>query len=100
MLVLTRKAGQKIIIGQDIEIVVLEARGDTVKIGIQAPKSVSVLREELYQEIRRANQQAPQQLPVAPEALQEITRQFAGKPSPIVIKRSAPKPLSRKPGQE
>ena len=58
MLVLTRKTGQKLIIGDDIEITVLETRGDSVKIGIKAPRNVSVFREEIYEEIRKANQQA------------------------------------------
>lgn len=58
MLVLTRKKGQKLIINDDIEIIILESRGDTVKIGIKAPKNVSVYREELYDEIKKANLQS------------------------------------------
>ncbi len=58
MLVLTRKTGQKLIIANSIEITVLETRGDSVKIGINAPKSVPVYREEIYEEIKKANQQA------------------------------------------
>jgi len=58
MLVLTRKKGQKLIINDDIEVTILETRGDTVKIGIKAPKSVSIFREELYEEIKKANEQA------------------------------------------
>lgn len=58
MLVLTRKTGQKLIIADQIEITILETRGDSVKIGIQAPKNVSIYREEIYEEIRKANQQA------------------------------------------
>ena len=55
MLVLTRKTGQKLIIDDDIEVVVLETRGETVKIGINAPKAVQVFREELYTEIKNSN---------------------------------------------
>ncbi len=58
MLVLTRKTGQKLIIADSIEVTILETRGDSVKIGIQAPKEVSVYREEIYEEIKKANQQA------------------------------------------
>ncbi len=58
MLVLTRKKGQKLIINDNIEVTVLETRGDTVKIGIQAPKNVSIFREEIYEEIKKANLQA------------------------------------------
>lgn len=58
MLVLTRKKGQKLIINDDIEITILESRGDTVKVGIKAPKNVSIFREEIYEEIKKANAQA------------------------------------------
>lgn len=55
MLVLSRKIGEKIIIGDDIEIVVIDSNQSTVKLGINAPKSVSVYREELYKEIKATN---------------------------------------------
>jgi len=58
VLVLTRKAGQKLVIDNNIQVVVLEVRGDTVKIGVDAPKTVSIYREELYNEIKQSNQQA------------------------------------------
>lgn len=51
MLTLTRKAGQKIRIGNDIEIVVREIRGRQVRLGISAPNGMPVYREELYQQI-------------------------------------------------
>jgi carbon storage regulator len=62
MLVLTRKTGQKLIIANDIEIVILETKGESVKIGINAPKHISIYREEIYEEIRKANLQATQQV--------------------------------------
>lgn len=58
MLVLTRRANQSIIIGHDIVVTVLEVRGDQVRIGIKAPREVSVHREEVYAEIQRENRQA------------------------------------------
>ena len=58
MLVLTRKKGQKLIINDDIEVTILETRGDNVKIGIKAPKNVSIFREEIYEEIKKANKQS------------------------------------------
>lgn len=58
MLVLTRKIGQKIIIDDSIEISVIEVRGDAVKIGINAPKNVSVYRQELYEDIKASNKSA------------------------------------------
>lgn len=58
MLVLTRRRGQSILIGDDIKIVVLEVTGDQIRIGIEAPRSVSVHREEVYEEIMAANKAA------------------------------------------
>ena len=51
MLVLARKVGERILIGHDIEICLVEIRGDKVRIGIEAPKTVSVHREEVYRTI-------------------------------------------------
>jgi carbon storage regulator len=58
MLVLTRKSGQKLIIDNNIVVTILETRGEAVKIGIDAPKTVSIYREEVYEEIIKANRQA------------------------------------------
>lgn len=58
MLILTRRVGENVIVGDDIVISVIEVRGDAVRIGIQAPRSVSVHREEVYRELQRANEQA------------------------------------------
>lgn len=58
MLVLTRRANESIMIGDDIVITVLDVRGDQIRIGIRAPRSVAVHREEVYAELQRANQDA------------------------------------------
>ncbi len=58
MLVLTRKPDQSIMIGNDIEITVLEVRGEQVRIGIRAPRSVSVHRKEVFEQIRLENEKA------------------------------------------
>ncbi len=58
MLVLTRRANQSIMIGDDIVITVLEVRPDQVRIGIEAPKSIAVHREEVYRELEAANREA------------------------------------------
>jgi carbon storage regulator len=52
MLVLTRKANQSIMIGDDIEVSILAVMGEKVRIGIQAPRDVAVFREEVYLEIQ------------------------------------------------
>ncbi len=61
MLVLTRKTGQKIIIANEIEITILETKGDSVKIGIEAPKQITIYREEIFEEIKKSNRQATEQ---------------------------------------
>ena len=53
MLVLSRKRDQKILIGDDIEIRVIEIRGDKVRLGIEAPQDIKVHREEIYDAIKR-----------------------------------------------
>ncbi|KGQ70371.1 carbon storage regulator [Chelonobacter oris] len=52
MLILTRKIGESLLIGEDISISVLSVRGNQVKIGVNAPKEVSVHREEIYQRLK------------------------------------------------
>lgn len=58
MLVLSRKAGETIWIGEDIEIVISEVKGEQVKIGISAPRSIDVIRGELRQDVSTSNTEA------------------------------------------
>lgn len=58
MLVLTRKLQQSIMIGDEIEVVVLEVRGEQVRLGIRAPKNVTVHRKEIYEQIHEVNEEA------------------------------------------
>lgn len=55
MLILTRKLGERITIGDDITITLLEIKGAQVKLGIKAPKSISIHRQEIYERIRKEN---------------------------------------------
>lgn len=55
MLILTRKLGERINIGDDIIITLVEIKGNQVKLGIDAPKSIAIHRHEIYENIRRAN---------------------------------------------
>ena len=58
MLVLTRKSGESLIIGDEVTVTVVEVRGNQVKIGIEAPESVKVYREELLRKIVSENKEA------------------------------------------
>ncbi|MDP4179497.1 MAG: carbon storage regulator CsrA [Bacillota bacterium] len=58
MLVLTRKKEQSIIIGDNIEITIVDVQGDQVRIGINAPKNITIHRKEIYQEIQDENRRA------------------------------------------
>jgi carbon storage regulator len=58
MLVLSRKKGQSIIVADNIEITVVEILGDTVRIGVNAPREVAVHRQEVFEQIAAENQQA------------------------------------------
>ena len=58
MLALTRKKGEALVVNNNIEITVLEIRGDQIKIGIQAPKEVPIYRKEVYLQIQKENEAA------------------------------------------
>ncbi len=58
MLVLSRKKDQSLMIGNDIELTIIDIQGDQVKIGLRAPKNVSIYRKELYLEIQEENKKA------------------------------------------
>lgn len=58
MLALTRKKGESIMINNNVEITVLEIRGDQIKLGISAPKEVTVYRKEVYLQIQQENKAA------------------------------------------
>ncbi len=58
MLALSRKKGEALVINNNIEITILEVKGDQVKVGISAPKEVPVYRKEVYLQIQEANKEA------------------------------------------
>ena len=58
MLALSRKKGEALVINNNIEIMILDVKGDQVKIGINAPKEVPVYRKEIYEQIQQSNREA------------------------------------------
>lgn len=71
MLALARKANESIVINNNVEVTVLEIKGDQVKIGINAPKSVSIYRKELYLQIQEANKEAADNI-AAVDAIEDM----------------------------
>lgn len=72
MLVLSRKINQSVMIGDDIEVIVLETKGDTAKLGIVAPRDVKVFRQEIYLAIKDENQRSAQ--PTAVETASSLLK--------------------------
>lgn len=72
MLALSRKKGESIVINNDVEITILDIKGDQVKIGITAPKSVPVYRKEVYLQIQEANKAAS-----SSEGIDELKKFFS-----------------------
>ncbi|HDP70440.1 MAG TPA: carbon storage regulator [Actinobacteria bacterium] len=70
MLVLSRKKDESIVIGNNIEVMVVGVEGDHVKLGIKAPKDVSIYRREIYDQIQAANIEAAS---ASPEVLENVS---------------------------
>ena len=72
MLIITRRAGEKVMIGDDVVVEIMEIVGNQVRVGIQAPQSVRVYREEIWRAVKDENRaaatDAPATLPVAPNS--------------------------------
>jgi carbon storage regulator len=66
MLILSRKINEKIMIGDDISVAIIEVRGDQVRIGVDAPKNVKVFRQEVFDAIKAENRAAAESTPVFP----------------------------------
>ncbi len=71
MLTLSRKKGESLVVNNNIEITVLDIRGDQIKIGISAPKEVPIYRKEIYLEIQKANSTS-----VSAEQVDELKKLF------------------------
>lgn len=69
MLILSRKTNEKIVIGDSITISIIEVRGDQVKIGVDAPRSVKVFRQEVFEAIQNENKAAVVAVPESLDGL-------------------------------
>ena len=76
MLILSRKLDEKIMIGDDVEITIIEIRKDVVKLGISAPRAVPVHRQEVYEEIQEENLKAAKIEKEGVEVLPESLTKF------------------------
>ena len=64
MLIITRRPGEKVMVGEDIVVHVMEIVGNSVRVGIEAPRSVSVYREEIWHAVREENRAAAEAAPL------------------------------------
>ncbi len=85
MLVLSRKCDQSLMVGENVVVTVLGIDGDRVKLGIQAPRSVTVLRQEVFEQLRSANARAAA---TAPAALQSVAAALRKRTADSVLIRS------------
>ncbi|WP_203135636.1 carbon storage regulator CsrA [Microbacterium sp. JZ31] len=79
MLVLTRRIGERILIGDDVEVTILDIKGDSIRIGIDAPRTTRIQRAEIVEAVRDENAQAAV---VGDEAEQALRAALAGRTEP------------------
>jgi carbon storage regulator len=77
MLILTRRVGETVMIGEEVTITVLGVKGNQVRVGINAPKSVAVHREEIYERIKRENEEVAAVRSQPPAPVQSLARSVA-----------------------
>jgi carbon storage regulator len=77
MLVLSRRVGESVVVGDDVTITVLEVRGDVVRIGIDAPRSVAVHRAELLEQLETINREAASP---SDQAVESLSKAFRSRP--------------------
>lgn len=94
MLVLARKVNEAIVIGENIRVVVVGVEGETVRLGIEAPREVKVYRQEIFDAIQEANRQAAQAAVAALAGAADLVRAAAGQGA-----KTAPVPAGKTAGE-
>ena len=74
MLALSRKPGESVVIGNNIEITILEVKGEQIKVGIKAPKDIAIYRKELFEQIQDSNREASE---TSVQVMKNINKIFA-----------------------
>ena len=87
MLILTRRPGERVVIGEDILVTVMGVSGHTVRLGIEAPSGVPIYREEIWLAVREENRAAAE---AAPDALSSLPAQEPGPPAKAPGERTEP----------
>ncbi|MEM1012779.1 MAG: carbon storage regulator CsrA [Planctomycetota bacterium] len=103
MLVLSRQRNETIMIGDEVEVTVIDIRGDKVRLGINAPREVTVHRKEVYEAIKRENQAAAQVQPDASASPDSAGSPPAQQPRPtvkVVDMSKTPRNKPRRPRDE
>jgi carbon storage regulator len=77
MLVLSRRAGESVVVGDDVTITILEVRGDVIRVGIDAPRSIAVHRAELLEQLESVNREASSP---SDDAVASLTQAFRTRP--------------------
>jgi carbon storage regulator len=79
MLRITRRAGERIVLGDDVIVEVIEVKGGTVRLGIDAPRSLPIYREEIWLEVKRENEAAAM---ASGDKLSEVAGRLKGRSAP------------------
>ncbi|MCB0331413.1 MAG: carbon storage regulator CsrA [Bdellovibrionales bacterium] len=79
MLILTRKPGESVYIGDDVKITIVEIKGHQIRVGIDAPKDLRIYREEIYEQIREENRQAAAQVSATDAGLEGLSATWGKK---------------------